>query len=609
MITRQPNQPLPAAGEQQRARPWLAHYDPDVPPTLRYPEQPLTWLVDEAARTHGTRDALLFYGARLTYVQFATLVDRFAASLLVRGVRPGDRVAICLPNVPQFPIAFFGALKAGAIAVPTNPIYTPSELEHQLIDSGASAIVMLAQFYHTLHAVRDRTSIRQIVLAEVPDFLPPSLAAAYRLQRLTANLPTLRLPGSRPPAHRRERPPQLAADERHPLEHDPPISRFRDLLRDSSHHGRYPLYRLPDPPRPDDVAVLQYTGGTTGLAKGAMLTHRALLANAMQTWAWAAGVQQQQQRVLCAAPFFHVYGLTVGMNLALVGGATMILVPLWAPSDAVKIIAKYRPTMFPGVPTMYLAIAREVEEHGGDIRSLAYCLSGAAPLPSEVQRRFAAQTGAHLIEGYGLTEASPVTHVNPLHGEQRAGSIGIPLPDTDAIIADPITGTPLPPGEGGELLVHGPQVMQGYWNRPEETARVLKDGWLHTGDLARMDPDGYFTIMDRLKDLIIVGGYNVYPREVEEVLYQHPGVQEAVVVGMPDEYRGETVWAYVVPKPGQSLTEAALIQFCREQLAAYKVPKHIEFRTELPKTLVGKVLRRALREEALRMGSSDQCVS
>jgi len=581
-MIRQPNESIHATDEQSQARPWLAHYDVGVPATLRYPEQPLTWLLDEAARLHGPRDALIFYGTRLTYVRFATLVDRFAASLLARGVQPGDRVAIALPNIPQFPIAFFGALKAGAIAVPTNPIYTPPELEHQLNDSGASTIVILDQVYHTLHAVRDRTPIKQIIIAEVPDFLPPPLAVAFRVRQWRAK-----------DAH-------PTRDERRMLERDPSVTLFRDLLKDSSSRGHYPLYRLPDPARPDDIAVLQYTGGTTGVAKGAMLTHRSLLANAMQTWAWAATDTAKQHRVLCVAPFFHVYGLTVGMNLALVGGAAMILLPRWAPSDAARAIAKYRPTMFPGVPTMYLALAQEVEAHGGDIRSIDVCISGAAPLPAEVKRRFEALTGAHLTEGYGLTEASPVTHANPLRGEQRLGTIGIPLPDTDATIADPVTGTPLPPGEAGELLVCGPQVMKGYWNRPEETARVLKDGWLHTGDMARMDADGYFTIVDRLKDLIIASGYNVYPREVEEVLFQHPKIQEAAVVGIPDEYRGETVWAYVVLKPGQQATEEEIIRFCRDRLAPYKAPRHVEFRVELPKTMVGKVLRRALREEEMR---------
>jgi len=599
MIRRSEQPPEVVKGNLSR-RPWLAHYDSGVPPTLHYPERPLTWLLDETARNHGTRDALLFYGTRLTYIQFALAADRFAASLLALGVLPGDRVAICLPNVPQFPISFYGTLKAGAIAVPTNPLYTAPEMEHQLADAGARAIVILDQFAQTLHAVRDRTPIKHVIVASVTDFLPTPLAVAYRLQHLTHN-PFATLWRT----EQRERSSGW-------LKHDPSVVHFRDLLKEPSSRGGYPLYPLPDPPRPDDIAVLQYTGGTTGIAKGAMLTHRSLLANAMQTWAWTASdpsLRERQHRVLCVAPFFHAYGLTVGMNLAIAGGATMILVPRWTPREVVQVISKYRPTMFPGVPTMYLAISREVEERGGDVRSIEVCVSGAAPLPAEVKRRFEEHTGAHLVEGYGLTEASPVTHANPLYGEQRLGSIGLPLPDTEAAIVDPSTGELLPPGEVGELVVRGPQVMKGYWNRPEETAHVLKDGWLHTGDMARMDTDGYFTIVDRLKDLIIAGGYNIYPREVEEVLYQHPGVEEAVVVGMPDEYRGETVWAYIVPRTGEQITEAEIIQFCRERLAAYKVPKHVEFRAELPKTLVGKVLRRALREEELQRRASSSTTS
>jgi long-chain acyl-CoA synthetase len=348
------------------------------------------------------------------------------------------------------------------------------------------------------------------------------------------------------------------------------------------------------------------------VAKGAMLTHRNLLANAMQAWAWQVPPETQlaQKRkadyeqpagskhsTLCVAPFFHVYGLTVGMNMTVLDGSTMVLLPRFTVKDTLKAIEKYRPDLFPGVPTMYLAIAREAAKRHADLSSVKVCISGSAPLPLEVQRRFEEASGAKVVEGYGLTEASPVTHCNPVFGERRVGTIGLPLPGTDAAIVREDSWEFLLAGEQGEIVVRGPQVMRGYWNRPDETEQVLRDGWLKTGDIGMMSDDGYFTIVDRAKDIIIAGGLKIFPREVDEVLYAHPKVLEAAAVGVPDEYRGETVRAYIVVKPGETLTEAELSTYCQQHLAPYKVPKQFEFRTELPKTLVGKVLRRALRAE------------
>lgn len=557
-------------------RPWLRHYDPNVPQTLDYPDQPLTWLLDEAARKHGSRDAIIYYGQRFTYVQLAAMTDRFAAALLKLGVQPGERVSIALPNIPQFPIAFYGALKAGAIAVPTNPIYTERELQHQLADSGAETIVILDVLFQKLVKVRTQTPIKRVIVTGAQDYLPPLLALAYPLKQ------------------RLEKQPSVNKSE---LRADRTVYQFKDLLGKSDERW-YELHALPEPAKPDDVAVLQYTGGTTGLSKGAMLTHRNLLANALQVWAWT-GVQDTtttHETIFCAAPFFHSYGLTVAMNAGIWSGSTLVLMPRYKAKDAVKMIQKYRPTLFPGVPTMYLGISREIEEHGGDVHSVRICISGAAPLPKEVQHQFEHLSGGKLVEGYGLSETSPVTHCNPLNGEQRIG-IGLPLPDTDATIQDPETGEILPPGQPGEICIRGPQVMKGYWNKPEETARMLRGGWLHTGDIGIMDEDGYFQVVDRAKDMIIASGYKIFPREVEEVLYAHPKVAEAVLVGVPDPYRGETAKAFIVLKPGQQATADEIIQFCKERLAPYKVPKHIEFRTHLPKTMIGKVLRRALREE------------
>ncbi len=561
------------------SRPWIAHYSSSVPASITVPEQPLTWLLDEAARTSGAFTAIEYYGAHLSYAQLASLVDRFARALVKLGVRSGDRVSICLPNCPQFPIAFYGALKAGAVVVPTNPLYTPPELEHQLRDSGAKVIVLLDQLYHNLAEVRAKTPIEHVILTNVADYFPLPLALAYHAREAIT---------SRRQGHKPERIPR----------HDPSVHDFRRLIAQTGGQSLED-YQLPAPAGPDDLALLHYTGGTTGVSKGAMLTHRNLLTNAVQCWTWNEQPEGSKHITLCVAPFFHVYGLTVAMNLTIYAASTMALLPRFTVKDTLDAIEKYRPDLFPGVPTMYLALAREVEQHKRDLSSIQVCISGSAPLPAEVQRRFEAVSGAKVVEGYGLTEASPVTHCNPVYGERHVGTIGLPLPNTDAMIINSDTWEPVPLGTRGEIAVRGPQVMRGYWNRPDETTKVIRDGWLRTGDIGVMDADGYFTIVDRAKDMILASGYNVYPRDVEEVLYAHPKVLEAAVAGMPDEYRGETVRAFIVVKPGEKLTVAELDQWCHERLAAYKVPKEYEFRDSLPKTLVGKVLRRALREEAM----------
>lgn len=563
-------------------KPWLAHYSSSVPPTLHIPERPLTWLLDEAARKYGANIAIEYYGTRITYNQLSALVERFAHALLKLGIKRGDRVSLCLPNVPQFPIAFYGVLKAGAIAVPTNPLYTPPELEHQLNDAGVKVVVMLDQFYPTLAAVRAHTSVEHIILTNVADYFPAALGAVYRLkERMDAR--------SKPKPH-------AGAKD---LRADPIIAQWKDVLGQGHNRQGFEVFPLPQPAASDDLAVLQYTGGTTGVAKGAMLTHHSLLANAMQSWAWTEQPDGSKHIALCAAPFFHVYGLTTALNMSVLAGATMALMPRFTVRDAIKAIEKYKPDLFSGVPTMYLAIAREVEKKKSrhDLSSIAICISGSAPLPHEVQKRFEAVSGAKVVEGYGLTEASPCTHCNPVFGDRRIGTIGLPMPSTEAGIINPDTWEFVPVGEQGEIVVRGPQVMRGYWQRPDETNKVLRDGWLRTGDIGFMSDEGYFTIVDRAKDIIIAGGLKIFPRDVDEVLYQHPKVLEAAAVGVPDEYRGETVRAFVVVKPGEKLTAEELTAFCKERLAPYKVPKQFEFRDELPKTLVGKVLRRALRDD------------
>jgi long-chain acyl-CoA synthetase len=556
-------------------RPWLAHYDPGVPAHIDYPDITLPQLFQRTAERYPDRTCTIFHGRKISYRETQRQIEAFAAGLRRLGIRRGDRVALMLPNVPQFVVAYFGALHAGAVVVPTNPLYTRPELEHQLEDAGATAIVTLDLLFGRLEAALPGTHLRTVVVAGVEEALPPHLRLPYLLKQRRMGV-------------RRVRPGGVVRRFREVVTALPPVAATLDGGSDGTSK---------EPAKAGDLALLQYTGGTTGRSKGAMLTHRNLVANALQAFHWQGARDEEEVSILCATPFFHVYGMSIGMNLAVVAGAAMLLVPRWNAKEVASIARKHRPAMFPGVPTMYLALADLPGVGEREFGSLRACISGAAPLPPEVQRRFERVSHARLVEGYGLTEASPVTHCNPVHGDTRPGTIGVPFPDTDAIITHPETWEPVPLGEVGEMTVRGPQVMAGYWNRPEETLAILRDGWLHTGDLSAVDGDGYFRIVDRKKDLIIAGGYNVYPREVEDVLYSHPKVAEAAVIGVPSEYRGETVKAVVSVRAGMKLTEDEVIAFCRERLAAYKVPRIIEFRDELPKSLIGKVLRRELRED------------
>jgi len=542
-------------------QPFYAHYDPGVPK-----EAPRPWLLFKAleanAQRFPRRVALEFLGRSLTYRELWREVEAFAKGLQEAGLRPGDRVAIMLPNSPQFVIAFYGTLLAGGVGVNVNPMYTPRELRHQLQDAGVQALVILDQLLPRYQEVKAEVPVRLLVRTGIQDYLPFPKNLLYPLM--------LRRKGQAPKA----------------LEGVP----WRAFLK----RGR------PEPVAVDldDLALLQYTGGTTGLAKGAMLTHRNLSSNALQVRAWIPDFREGEEVVLGAIPFFHVYGMTVAMNLALLGAAKLVLLPRPEIGPIVEAIEKHRVTLFPGVPTLYVAFNNFPGIEKRDLKSVRACISGSAPLPLEVAERFEKLTGAKLVEGYGLTEASPVTHCNPLYGERRLGSVGLPLPGVDAKVVDE-EGKEVPLGEVGELIVKGPNVMKGYWNRPDETQKALKDGWLFTGDLARMDQDGYFYIVDRKKDMIIAGGYNIYPREVEEVLYGHEAVQEAAVVGVPDPYRGETVAAFIVLKEAYrgKVTEKDIEAFCRANLAAYKVPRIIQFRDSLPKSSVGKILKRELTKE------------
>jgi long-chain acyl-CoA synthetase len=474
-------------------------------------------------------------------------------------VRKGDRVAIMLPNCPQALIAYHGALMAGAIVVQVNPLYMPRELKHQISDSGSRVMIALDLTYPKV----SQLEIPHVIYTSLSEYMPAPLRWIAPLKL---------------------KPPKIA--------YKPGVMRWADLLS-------HPPLEQPVRVNPaEDLALLQYTGATTGLAKGCMLTHRNLVANVRQTEAWLYRAKRGQELVAMAVlPFFHVYGMTTVMNFTVHMGGTMVLQPKFDAKESLKLIQKYRPSIFPGAPTMYVALNHTPDVKRYRLDSIDACISGAAPLPVEVQQTFEELTGGRLVEGYGLTEASPVTHANPIWERRKAGSIGLPWPDTECKIVNPETGEEVPPGEVGELLIRGPQVMKGYWNQPEATAEALAGGWLHTGDMARMDEEGYFYIVDRKKDMIIAGGFNIYPREVEEVLYLHRGIKEAAVVGVPDGYRGETVKAFIVPKDGHTLDVGEIMAFCRQHLAAYKIPRLIEFREELPKSLVGKVLRRVLLEE------------
>jgi long-chain acyl-CoA synthetase len=571
------------------SHPWVRHYEPGVPVHIAVPDHPLTWLLDGTARRYPDHTAFIYYGTKLTYAQFSRYACRFTIALRRLGVSKGDRVAIALPNIPQYAIAFYGALKAGAIVVPTNPLYTERELQYQLVDSGARVLVMLDMLYPLARAARKRTALEQVIVTSPADFLPPLQRTLYPLSQWRSKHPK----------------PPLTGEELHD---DQTLHVLHTLLAAHS-RDEIALLHQPVPIEASDLAVLQYTGGTTGLSKGAMLTHRNLLANAIQTRCWFPRAREGEEVMLCAAPFFHAYGMTVGMNVSILIAATMVLIPRFKAKEVVQAIRHYHPTLFPGIPTMYHAIMPEASKYPASLRSIKYCISGAAPLPAKVQADFEAITNGKLVEGYGLSEAGPVTHCNPLTDACRNGSIGLPLPGVEAAIVNQETGEPVLPGEVGEIVLKGPNIMQGYWKREEETKAAFRNGWMRTGDLGRMDEDGYFYMIERVKDVIIASGFKVYPREVEEILFQHPVVIEAAVVGAPDVYRGETIAAFIVLKPGVEASEQTkleLIQYCEQGLTAYKVPKILEFRTSLPKSLIGKVLRRELRAEGStqRPGSS-----
>lgn len=555
-------------------KPWLAHYDKGVPHTVEIPDAPLFHFLEESARKYPDRACTIFKGAVITFKEMDELTDRMAAALVDMGVKRGDRVGIFMPNTPQFVIAYYGILKAGGAVVATNPLYTAPEIEHQASDAGIEVMFVMTNFYNTIKKAQPRTRIKKLIVTNLKESLPPLMRLLFTLAREKKG--GFRIEGG------------LKEGE----------VWMQDLLNKYKGAVR-PKVEV----NPDDTALFQYSGGTTGVSKGAVASHGNVVANTLQLRGWFVNLDEGKEVFLMGIPLFHVYGMVAGMNLGMATGSTLVMVPnVRDLKDVMDNIAKYRCTIFPGVPALYNGINNhaDVKAHKYDLSSIKACISGSAALMRETKEQFEALTGGKVFEGYGLSEAPTGTHCNPLLGINKTGSIGMPLPNMECRIVSLDDGeTDLAQGEIGELLLHGPQVMKGYHNMPTETANSLrKDNngktWLYTGDIVRMDEDGYFYIVDRKKELIKPGGFQVWPREVEEAIASHPKVLEVGVGGIPDPNRGETVKAWVVLKPGEELSVAELKAHCKEQLAPYKVPTHFEFRDELPKTTVGKILRREL---------------
>jgi long-chain acyl-CoA synthetase len=575
-------------------RPWFATYPNDVPRSLEpYPDASLYSILEDAARRFPDRPAIAFRlpgapaGKSMTYAQLLRDVEQFSRILTSLGVKKGDRFGLVLPNCPQYVIGYYAALRIGAVVVGNNPLYTERELTHQLKDAGIEVLLTLDLLYPKVAEVRDAVGLREVIVGKVTDFMPfpVNLLAPIRMKK----------------------------EARHTGEPWPPVPAgakvkwWKDLMR-----GSYPA-AAPAQVSGDDLAGLIYTGGTTGLSKGAMLTHRNLLSNVIQGRAWFPALVDGHEAVMCVLPFFHSFGMTVCMNIGVKLAAKLILEVRFDLESTLQAVQREKATMFPGVPRLYIAINEAKETPKYDLTSIKACFSGAAPLPTAVQEKFEALTGGRIVEGYGLTETSPITHANPITGARKSGSIGLPIPDTDCRIVDLDDWTKqVGDDEPGELIVSGPQVMRGYLNRSEETEAMIKtDGegrrWLLTGDIATEDDDGFFHIVDRKKDMILVSGFNVYPTDIEQILYRHPKVEKACVAGVPDGTTGEAVKAYIVLKKGQTATPEEIREWLKNPefgLTGYKVPKHIEFRDSLPETIVGKVLRRVLADEEKQKASA-----
>jgi len=544
-------------------KPWFKNYPDEIPRNLNYDEKPLYNFLFESVLKNPKKKALYFQGNELTFEEVLTEAKKTAHYLQKNGLKKGDRVASMLPNCPQAVITYYGTLIAGGIVVQVNPLYTERELEYQLKDSGAKFIVCLDILVPRVNKVRGKTDIEHVIVGTIKDYLPFPKNIVYpfvqkKQYKMSVNV--------------------VETETTHI---------WKNMISNTSEDYQ----KVEINPR-EDVALIQYTGGTTGHPKGVMLTHFNLVANVNMVTSWMYKLDENAESILGVLPFFHVYGMTTVMNLSIMFGAKMILIPQFDATEILKTIEKLKPTLFPGAPTIYIGLLNHPDINKYDLSSIKACISGSAPLPLDVQTKFEEITGGRIVEGYGLTESSPVTHANLVWDKRINGSIGLPWPDTDAKIVDRVTHKEVPIGESGELIVKGPQVMKGYWNNLEATEEKLKNGWLFTGDIGYMTEDGFFYIIDREDDMIIAGGYNIYPREVEEILFEHESIQEAAVVGVSHSYRGETVMALIVLKEGHQVTEKELNKYSRKYLAAYKVPRIYQFVDELPKTTVGKVLKK-----------------
>ncbi len=548
-------------------RPWLKFYDEGVPQSIDYPRMPIYRILDDSAKMFPEHIASIFYGKKLTYRELKDLSDRFAKSLQEMGIGKGDKVALLLPNFPGYVIAYYGILKTGAVVVPLNPLYTAHELEFHFNDSSATTVVTIPMFAEKVAKLTKNSPLERVIFSYIADFLPFPLSFVQKM---------------------RENPSVKKAKKQGKGK----FLNMKDMLSKPA-DGFKPL-----DVNSDELGIIIYSGGTTGVAKGIMLSHYAVVANAYMIKTW--GHLNEKERMLAVLPFFHGYGMNVTMNAALLSGMSIVMLPRFSAREMAKTIDKYKPTQTAVVPTILVALSavKNVEKY--DFSSLKAIWVGAAPLTAAIKENFEKKTGGRAIEGYGLTEAVTAIMANPLKGKHKVGSIGLPFPDVDAKIVSLDGKKDLPPGEVGEIVLKTPTVMLGYYNKPEETAETVKDGWLHTGDIGYMDEEGYFYITDRKKDLIIVGGFNVFPREIDEILYKHPKVKEGITVGVPDEFKGEKIKVFIVLKEGVTATAEEFIGYFKKHLAPYKVPSEIEFRKELPKSAIGKILRRVLREEEIK---------
>ncbi len=551
-------------------QPWLTHYEKEVPKNIDYDEIVMTEFLTQAASRFPDKMALLFQGYSLSFRELDDMVNRFAKALSQQGIQKGDRVAILLPNLIPCVVSFFAILKIGGIVVMNNPLYTDRELEHQFNDSESKLLITLDLLGNRMIDLRPKTGIKTIIYTSIGDYLPFPKNLLFPLVAKKK---------------------KLAAD----VKAAENVLKWKEVIKAHS----------PDPPQValsfDDTAIFQYTGGTTGVSKGVMLTHGNLSKQVQQIAAWFPQFKKGEEIMLGALPYFHVFGLSTAMNFSIFMGWGQILIPKPQPEPLLEAIRKFKPTFTPLVPTMYIGMLNHPDIEKTDLTSIKGCFSGSAPLPIEIIRSFEEKTGAVIVEGFGLTESTPVSHINPFSGGKRkVGSVGLPISDTQCRVVSLDDGmTDVEVGEPGEMLIKGPQIMKGYWNMPEETAKTITDGWLHTGDIGKMDEEGYFYIVDRKKDMIISGGFNVYPRDIDEVFFEHPKVEEACSIGIPHPTRGESIKVFVVLKKGESATQEEFITYCEDKLAKYKLPTKIEFRDELPKTNVGKVLRKVLRAEEI----------